>query len=53
MVLGIGKKKGGLWFVLTGGLYSQGKYRVISLRGILSGLFSQRVLVRRWSLGQV
>ena len=33
-----GKKKGGLWSLLTRGLYSEGKYRVISLGGILSGL---------------
>ena len=33
-----GKKKGGLWSLLTRGLYSEGKYREISLGGILSGL---------------
>ena len=53
-----GKKKGGLWSLLTRGLYSEGKYRVISLGGgggggILSGLCRGGVLVRGWSLGQV
>ena len=28
-----GKKKGGLWSLLTKGLYSKGKYKVISLGG--------------------
>ena len=49
----LGKKKGGLWSLLKGGLYSGGKYRVISLGGILSGLCLQGVLIRRWPLGQV
>ena len=48
-----GKKKGGLWSLLTRGLYSEGKYRVISLGGILGGLCWEGVLVRGWSLGQV
>ena len=39
--------------LLTRGLYSEGKYRVISLGGILSGLCREGVLVRGWSLGQV
>ena len=45
------KKKGGLWSLLTRGLYSEGKYRVISLGGI--SLCREGVLVRGWSLGQV
>ena len=49
----VGNKKGGLWSLLTRGLYSEGKYRVISLGGILSGLCREGVLVRGWSLGQV
>ena len=48
-----GKKKGGLWFSLTRGLYSEGTYRLISLGGILSGLCREGVLVRGWSLAQV
>ena len=48
-----GKTKGGLWSLLTRGLYSEGKYRVISLGGILGGLCREGVLVRGWSLGQV
>ena len=48
-----GKKKGGLWSLLTRGLYSEGKYRVISVGGILSGLCREGVLFRGWSLGQV
>ena len=35
------------------GLYLEGKYRVISLGGISSGLCREGVLVRGWSLGQV
>ena len=34
----LGKKNDGIWSLLTGGLYSEGKYRVMSLGGILSGL---------------
>ena len=45
------KEKGGLWS-LTRGLYSEGKYKVTSLRGILSGLCREGVLVQGWSLGQ-
>ena len=48
-----GKKKGGLWTLLTRGLYSEEKYRVIFLGGILSSLCREGVLVRGWSLGQV
>ena len=47
-----GKEKGGLWSLLTRGLYSEGKYKVTSLRGILSGLCREGVLVQGWSLGQ-
>ena len=50
---GLWEEKGGLWSLLTRGLYSEGKYRVIFLRGILSGLCREGVLVRGWSLGQV
>ena len=49
----LGKKKDGLWSLLTGGLYSDGKYRVISVGWILSGVCWQEVIVWRWSLGQV
>ena len=52
--------KGGPWeekgwslVCLGRGLYSEGKDRVISLGGILSGLCSQGVLVQRWSPGKV
>ena len=48
-----GKKTGGLWSLLTRGLYSEVKYKVISLGGVLSGLCEEGVLVRGWSLGQV
>ena len=47
-----GKEKGGLWSLLTRGLHSEGKYKVTSLRGILSGLCREGVLVQGWSLGQ-
>ena len=48
-----GMKKGGLWSLLTRGLYSEGKYRVISLRRILSGLCREGFFIRELSLGQV
>ena len=48
-----GKKKGGPWSLLKGGPYLEGKYIVISLGGILSGLCSQGVLIRRSPHGQV
>ena len=48
----LGRKGLSLIFV-DRGLYSEGKYRVISLGGTLSDLCSQGVLVRRSSLGQV
>ena len=47
-------KKGGLWSLLTSGLYSEGKYRVISLGGDFERSLSVRgSLFGGWSLGQV
>ena len=39
-----GKKKGGRLSLLTRGLYSEGKYRVMSLGGILRGLCREGVV---------
>ena len=47
------EEKGQSLVYVEGGLYSEGKYKVISLGGILNGLCSQGVLIRRRPLGQV